>query len=288
LHLGNTTPTFDLAMKNLQRFGMKQPLLAFALSTCLTSPAFAGPVLKGNVTEQNKLNNTQTAPGLSRNDINNTDEFSGPAQSQGQDQGLAPPNFAVESMLPPGPPPKKSFPLNAESEGNDEFNPQMMQGVPDQMRQQAPPQQMGTTTPNNFAQDPDATPDMQLLWDIWHKRVAAAVYQRYAALSNAAFSMSRRPLMAVAGYTVTRDGRIVGARLLQPSWNPIYNTLILGVINSINGDMSVLAFPPGSRRMMVEKSATFSQNYGHEGFRYTTGDTEKIRQQRLQQGFQGR
>jgi len=250
-------------------------MLAVSATLMWLLPVSAGPVLKGNVQEQGK-GQGQGTPGLSRNDIAPTDD----AFSQGSDkQEFTPPNFAVDDQLPP-PPPKKSFPLNAQDEGNsDTFDPRMMSAVPDQMQQQQPPRELSTTTPNRFnQQDPDSSPEMQLAWDEWHKRVAGAIYQRYSTLSNAAFHSTGRPLMAVVDYVVTRDGRICNAHLIQASGNPVYNTLILGVVNSISGDMSILSFPPGSRRMMVEKSGTFSQNYGHEGFRYTTNDRETIRQ----------
>lgn len=248
-----------------------------ALAFSFTLPASAAPVLKGNVQEQNKINPDQKAPGLSRSDMNSGGDPFGNTQTE---QGLAPPSFDVENTLPPEPP-KKAFGLNANQDGNtDDFDPRMMSAVPDQLRQQQAPTPLETTTPGPQAQDPDMAPEMQLAWDAWHKQVAAAVYQRYTALSNAAFMRSGRPQLATASYTVTRDGRVVNARLIQPSWNPIYNSLILGVINSISGDLSILAFPQGSHRMMVEKSGTFSQNYGNEGFRYTTGDRETVRQGR--------
>jgi hypothetical protein len=249
-------------------------VLAATAAFSWLAPVWAGPVLKGNVQELNNVPG-QSAPGLKRTDIAPSDD----AFSQGSDkQQINPPSFAVEDALPP--PPKKSFPLSAQDEGNaDSFDPRMMSAVPDQMQQQAPPRELNTTTPNQFApQDPDSSPEMQLAWDEWHRRVAGAIYQRYATLSNAAFHSTGRPLMAVVDYVVTRDGRICNAHLIQPSGNAVYNALILGVVNSIAGDMSILAFPLGSRRMMVEKSGTFSQNYGHEGFRYTTNDRETIRQ----------
>jgi hypothetical protein len=265
---------------NPAKYFLRKSLLTATLCLSCGLPSLAGPVLKGNVTEHTTTPG-QSAPGLSRSDLNRgTDDPFG--NGRGDDAALAPPSFQVESRLPPAPP-KRSFPLNADADGQgDQFDPQMQNGVGDRMPQQQeqPPRQMNTVTPNNFGADPDATPDMQLAWDAWHKRVAAAVYERYSALSNAAFSSSRRPLMATASYFVTRDGRIGNAQLVQRSWNPIYNTLILGVINSISGNMAVLSFPPGSHRNMVEKTATFSQNYGPEGFRFTTGDKETVRQGR--------
>jgi FtsZ-interacting cell division protein ZipA len=45
----------------------------------------------------------------------------------------------------------------------------------------------------------------------------------------------------------------------------------------MNGN-PVLQFPPGSRRQYVEKTGTFTWNYGQQGFKYTTGDQERIKQ----------
>jgi hypothetical protein len=232
-------------------------------------------VLQGSVQDQSTLKGQDNAPGLSRTDIkSNGDPF-----SNGDDQQqFAPASFAVEQAAPPMPPPKKAFGLNADTDG-DAFNPQMGNAMPDRAPQQQQPHQAQTMTPNQFnPQDPDSSREMQLLWDAWHKRVADAVYQRYSGLSNAAFQRSGRPLQASASYVVTSDGRIINVQLLVRSNDPIYNTLIVGVINSLSGDYALLQFPPGSRRQMVEKSATFSQNMGHEGYKFLTGDHETIQQ----------
>jgi hypothetical protein len=134
--------------------------------------------------------------------------------------------------------------------------------------QQAPPQLQ--------SQDPDMAPDMQLAWDEWHHRVANAIYTRYSSLANVAFARSRQPLLCSLSYIVTRDGRVLNAQFLQQSINPMYNTLCMGSITGLSGNIPLLQFPAGSRRMAVEMPATFSQNYGHEGFRYLTGDKETV------------
>jgi len=249
--------------------------LGISFSQCaFFPPAFANNVLHGAVEEQEKPNQNQASacPSLSRTDISHSDD------NEQTEEHLVPTNFCVESSPLPMPPAIKTFGLNAEK-GGDAFIPQMGHARPDKLPQQQPqPHQL---TPNQFnAQDPDMTPDMQLAWDAWHKRVAAAVYTRYSVLSSSAFARSR-PLEASASYVVTRDGRIINARLLIPSSNLVYNMLILGVINSISGDLSVLAFPPGSHRLMIEKSATFMQNCGNQGFKYVTGDRETVQQKHL-------
>lgn len=246
------------------------------------NPARAGQVLRGGVSEQDRLRGGGD-PSLSRHDIGNDngDPFS---NGDGMQQ-LDAPSLQVQTATAPAPPPRKAFPLNADQDGGDQFNPSMGNPMMDQMpRSQPPPQQVQQQMPPAFnPNDPDSSPEMQLAWDAWHKRVAEEVYRRFSTLSNAAFSHSR-PLLASASYCVTRDGRILNARLMQPSSNLIFNTLVLGVINSLSGDYSVLAFPQGSRRMMVEKGGTFKQNCStEEGYRFTTGDRETIAPSRAQQ-----
>jgi hypothetical protein len=42
----------------------------------------------------------------------------------------------------------------------------------------------------------------------------------------------------------------------------MYNAICLAAINSLNGDLQILKFPPGSRRMMVDQVSTLIQNSG--------------------------
>jgi hypothetical protein len=123
---------------------------------------------------------------------------------------------------------------------------------------------------------------MQLLWDAWHKRVAESIFTRFNSLAQMAFKHSP-PLACQVSYMVARDGRVGNVQVLQKSSNPIFNTMLLGVINSMNGN-PVLEYPPNSRRQFVEKTGTFTWNYGQQGFKYTTGDQERIQQQRNQPG----
>jgi len=134
---------------------------------------------------------------------------------------------------------------------------------------QAPPQP--AFNPN----DPDSSPDMKLMWDLWHKRVASTIFDRFNFFAKAAFKRSP-PLLAELSYVVTRDGRIQNIQIRRKSTNVLFNVLIFQAVKSLDGDLSVLAFPQGSRRMFVPKSGTFAQNYGPTGFRYATGDAERI------------
>lgn len=208
--------------------------------------------------------NTGTGPSLKREDINNAgDPF-------GSDDGAldAPQDAFKDNTIP-----QKPFNLNAGQSG--------MMGAPQQatpaMQSQKP---VMPTQPRNLqAQDPESVGQMKLAWDMWHKRVAEAIYIKYNRLATVAFKRSR-PMAAQVAYTVTRNGQITNVRLVQRSPNLIYNTMIFGVLKSMNGN-PILTFPQGSRRMTVDKTGTFYCNYiNNSGYKYTTGDTETIKNQR--------
>ncbi len=255
-----------------------QPGTWAALVSCvvLASPAFAEGFLKGNANYSDSYSG-QNNTTLKRTDVRPTDSFAPPANTA--EPVFAPANFSVPMMdAPPAPP---AFPLNAQSDEQQDF--QGQQGIPSmgqQQQQYAPhmlaaqaqqlPQQM--SNPN----DPDSTPEMKLLWDAWHRRVAEAVFIRYSSLANAGFANSP-PIGAIAAYSVSRDGRISNIRLNQKSPNPLYNACIIMAIQSLNGNLAVLQFPPNSRRMNVEKLGQFTQNYGQQiGFKNVVGDQETI------------
>jgi hypothetical protein len=155
-------------------------------------------------------------------------------------------------------------------------------GIPDDLPPQQPPQMvqqppMQAPNPN----DPDSSPEMSLLWDAWHRRVAENIFQRFNFFAKAAFRRSP-PLMSSVSYVVTRDGRIMNLQVQQKSPNVLFNVLVFQAVKSLDGDLSILQFPQGSRRQFVPKSGVFTQNYGgQEGFRHTTGDEERIRQQQV-------
>ena len=125
-------------------------------------------------------------------------------------------------------------------------------------------------------QDNDDTPELKLAWEHWHRQVAGALYQRYAALANAAFWRGLGPLIVSARYVVTKDRQIRDVALLQKSSNPIFNTLVIGAIKSI-ADQQILEFPTGSTRSSMEKSATFSFGIGHGDFPRTYGNFDEPR-----------
>lgn len=197
--------------------------------------------------------------GLTRGDINKqSDPF---ASSE---------NGAIDETFDA---PASAFHRLAAEQQQDNFAP--MQARPDTQPMRRP---LISGVQQN-ATDADETAQMRLAWDAWHKRVAQAIYQRFSTLSNMAFK-NAPPLCAQVAYAVTRDGQITNVHFIQKSPNLMFNSLILGVLSSINGDASILTFPQGSRRVSVDKSGTFTQNYGIEGFKYTTGDQETIQMHR--------
>ncbi len=247
----------------------------------LFSAAYAD-TYKGGVLQED-INRIPT-PTLNRNDIQG-DPFQGAAgDNNSVDMLQLPPgSMDVEKLRAPAPP-KKPFKVNAEDQGQGDFNGQQMMPTMEQPPNNPPPQQMQPFR-NNIQQqqsnDPDGSAAMQLLWDAWHKRVAETIYVRFNSLAQMAFKRSQ-PLACQVSYMVARDGRVGNVQLLQKSANPIFNTMLLGVINSMNGN-PVLEYPPNSRRQFVEKTGTFTWNYGQNGFKFTTGDKETIPGQGQQQ-----
>lgn len=250
---------------------------AFA-SLMLATPAFAQNMLQAGTTyTDSRAGGAGTT--LGRNEVRRTDNFSAPQNTAPIDTAFVPGNFSVPKMeLPPAPP---AFSLAAQSDGAANF--QGQQGVPgfdnQQQLQQSMPHQLVAQQmqqPPAAPADPDSTPEMKLLWDAWHRRVAEAVFIRYSSLANAAFANSP-PIGAIAAYTVTRDGHISNVRLNQKSANPAYNAIVLMAIQSLNGNMAILQFPDNSRRMSMEKVGQFTQNYGQNiGFKTIVGDQETI------------
>ncbi len=243
-------------------------------------------------------------PSLSRTDISGGKRGSGDHDGV-MNQLLDAPHGAIKEATIPGIS-KRKFGLNAEAE---DFNGQSMNGSPDSAGGQ-----MGNGIPDHAAafkpgipsigampgepvddgmimegmpqtssvgtggaQDPDNTPEMQLAWEIWHKRVAETVFQRWNSVATSMFG-NCPPLRAGLTYVVTRDGHVKDLRIVK-SPDLMFNNISIQAIKSLDGDIALLQFPEGSRRMMVSKQAAFSKNAGDpaNSMRYTTGDRETIR-----------
>jgi hypothetical protein len=263
---------------NLTKFFAISAIVALAGTMSLPLQA---QTLQGGVLQEDIYKNQPA--GLNRGDIQG-DPFRGNANDNAPvDQMLELPPGAmdVQQLRAPAPP-KKTMQASASDQGN--FNGQQMmpqmESVPQQPKQMMqPPMRSGAQQEQR--NDPDGSAEMQLLWDAWHKRVAESIFARFNSLAQMAFKHSP-PLACQVSYMVARDGRVGNVQVLQKSSNPIFNTMLLGVINSMNGN-PVLEYPPNSRRQFVEKTGTFTWNYGQQGFKYTTGDSERI-QQRIPAG----
>lgn len=256
---------------------------AFALITIITIQPVQAKTLEGQINMEEYLKN-QTGPGLNRKNIKQLgDPFNASsAPAAAPDQFDAPVGaFESQQLLMAPPPPQQQFNLNAYDQG-DGFGGQ--QGIPvpipipmpDRMPQQAIqaraiPQNM---LPAIQSQDPDMSDQMQLQWDLWHRRVAEDIFKRFDAIAQKNFA-NTKPIACEAAYTVTCNGQIRDVRLLRKSDNFMFNAMLMGVLNSMSGN-PVLQFPPGTRRQMVMKTGTFSRNCGVNGFKHTTNDNESI------------
>jgi len=259
-------------------------LLTLGASCWSTTLPVSADLLKGGVKTEDYMH-PSGQPSLNRNDLGGDPFGSNENNTAPAQQVLQPANggFDVRSQRPPAPPP--DFNLHADDAGAaPDFNgtPQQampaLQSQPTAMVPQAGPFP-GDQSPHmgNAANDPEKTAAMQLAWDEWHRRVAEAVYQRFITMSHSAFKYSS-PLAAYVSYTVTRDGRVINVQLQQRSSNVAFNAMIMMVVNSMSGQRDLLVFPPGSRRMTVEKGGMFTENYGpQQGFKFTTNDRETIR-----------
>lgn len=262
----------SLNSKHLVNLSLSLGLLAGTL-VFLPDLAFAD-TLKGAVTEKHEI---KSKPGLSRRDVDSEiDPFSGESTTP-QDAYLDAPAeaFQVEKARQPfalqaagsGRMPAQTAPAMPFMDENPFRAEEDM--LPDVLQQQIP---QPAVNPN----DPDSSPEMQLAWDAWHRRVAESIYQRFNFLAKLGFRRSP-PLICRVGYVVTRDGQIQNVQIVEKSTNTLFNLVVYQTVKSLNGDLGILQFPPGSKRMVVQKWGTFTQNYGGDGFRYTVGDRESLR-----------
>jgi hypothetical protein len=268
----------QLNCDNLLRFCVGAVIAVPVAASLALLPASAGQVLKGNVQDSGLVSPGNAGPALNRNDVGRLgDPFgnSGNPPQQGEVFDAPEVAFQVPTIAPPT---RRVLSGNAQDEGGQPSFSQM-QPTPDSMPQnfQQPPMQSFQQQPNRNMNDPDDTAEMKLAWDTWHHNVAQTIYQRFNTLSSRFFAKGA-PLAACIAYTVTRDGHITNVHLTQKSPNIIFNTMIITVVNSINGDQSVLQFPQGSRRMTVEKAGDFKVGYDNiDGFKYIQGDRETLR-----------
>jgi hypothetical protein len=250
---------------------------AFALITMISIQPVSAKTLEGQINIDAQMH-TKGGPSLNRSDAKRLgDPFSAPGSTLPSEQFDAPMGaFDSHPALMPPPP---TFNLNADDHGGD-FGGQP--GIPSPGNYYSPPIHAASIPQNMLppmqSQDPEMSENMQLQWDLWHKRVAEAIFVRFDAQAQKAFANSR-PISCEASYTVTCNGQIKDVRLLHKSDSFMYNAMLIGVLNSMNGN-PILQFPPGTRRQMVMKTGTFSRNCGVNGFKHTTNDNESIRRMR--------
>lgn len=272
--------------ESLENFGMKTALtILLASGICLGSFSAIAPclaqsdnpkVLKGRVEDQG----AKAAPtGLRRTDIEGPDPFSDDNEPEQEVLEASKDAYKIDEPRRP----KKGFGLQASEHGPAAMMPMnpLVNPYDGESEPMLPPQAIPQQQP--FQQqvqqnDPDSSPDMQLAWDIWHKRVAEAIYTRFNFLAKLGFKRSP-PLLCKVSYVVTRDGQVQNIQVTQKSSNVLFNVIVYQTVKSLNGDLNLLQFPQGSRRMFVPKVGTFTQNYGGDGFRYTVGDRETLQGQ---------
>lgn len=237
-------------------------LLATMLSGTVVMPCDAqeksSKTLKGGVQETGKI---QTPSVYRTGNGEDDDPFSDEPKAA-----------AVPAVVPPKTAPKAAVPVKKpiQARAQDIWK-QLEQMLPDE-----PSGGLKTVNPNaTSSKDYDSSPQMQVLWDAWHKRVAASIFERFNMFAKGGFSQSP-PYRAHIGYTVTKDGHIQNVQFFQQTDNALFNTMIVQAVQSLDGDTEVLAFPPGSRRTTVAKKAVFQHNFGREGYRHIINDKEEI------------
>ncbi|MGD9684920.1 MAG: hypothetical protein AB7W16_27450 [Candidatus Obscuribacterales bacterium] len=260
---------------HIKRLGYLALLLM--LAQVLTVPAFAG---SKNTSKDGKKKfelqainsnyiNTESGPSLSRDEIDNAGDPFG-------EKGFDAPEAAFDVQGPQSE--QAPFNLNADQGGGfdgQNMPPAMDQAPPVQQVQE--PMQRQAPTAAVDPNDPDSSHEMQLAWDQWHRRVAEGIYFKFNALAKTAFARNRSKLCCQVAYTVTRNHQVGNIIMIRKSPNLIFNTMVYAVVKSMNGN-PILEFPMGSRRMSVDKTGTFLWNFQVDGFKYQTGDSERVGQ----------
>ncbi len=248
-----------------------------SVSITVVSPVMAqqNKVYRGSVNQTDVRN--KTGPSLNRNDLRDSggDPFGNDGvPDQVQPDSFEPPPDAFQPekrRTPPPPPSNRNFGGGVQENLED-----LLDGLqPEQALPQNPPfnarvnQQQPT---QNLKQD---SAELDIAWNQWHERVAKNVYVRFNNMALIAFPHSR-PLSCKITYTVTRDGRIINARILESSQDAVFDKMVIGVVSSLNGN-PILQFPQGSRRQQVEKLCGFEHNFGQGlGFKYQL-DKERVK-----------
>jgi|AGTN01.2.fsa_nt_gi hypothetical protein len=241
-------------------------------------------VLRGRV-QENQKQDQQKDRGLSRQDIkpingSQDDPFHKNSTKPGETI-LDIPDSAFDELkldgAPEPPAPRLDGGINQGNNLPPDFVGTPGNGLPDNV----PQQDFGPNTANQKqllppqkvdSNDPDAANQQLLIaWEQWHYRVAAKIFQKFDGIASRMFS---RALQAEVAYDVTADGHIVNVKVLRKSPDMMYNMTLYTVVKSLQGD-PILAFPKGSRRMVVAKRGVFYFGSMKEsGFKYHKNDVE--------------
>ncbi len=73
--------------------------------------------------------------------------------------------------------------------------------------------------------DPDETHEMKVLWDAWHKQVAATIYREFDRLASLQFRRGTQAGCKVK-YEITSAGRVRNVHIVEPSHNQAFDSLV--------------------------------------------------------------
>jgi hypothetical protein len=112
---------------------------------------------------------------------------------------------------------------------------------------------------------------LTLAWEAWHKQLSSEIYARWQEVAL----IRGRATMRV---TVTRDHHVI-AQLTSPSGNRRFDSTLLDVVNSLDGNAG-LSFPTGSQRPQVSFEADYIADSNVKGgYSWTKNDYETVQEQ---------
>ncbi len=109
---------------------------------------------------------------------------------------------------------------------------------------------------------------LTLAWEAWHKQLSSEIYARWQEVAMIRGRASMR-------VTVTRDHHVI-AQLTSPSGNHRFDSTLLDVVNSLDGNPG-LNFPTGSQRPQVSFEADYIADTNVKGgYSWTKNDYETV------------
>jgi len=96
-------------------------------------------------------------------------------------------------------------------------------------------------------------------WICWNNRVSGLMYARFKQSAQKLFKNSP-PLHCRVGYTVISDGSVCNVRVIEPSTNAAYDSMVLRAVTSIEHNPA-LRFPSSWKSPVIDRTATFTWNY---------------------------